>query len=817
MIPEILVIPHLYVKGWTGAPVTGTTGSEWFIGTKSVPLCEKMSLLTALETNFKGADTCMVGYAPVAEDVYPRMLKPALVRFAANDPTAPQLTTLLIDIDHENHTPPPPEWAEAQVALLDETWKAACSWYRTPNGMRLVFVPKEPVPLRYADSYINQAHRILQDFGIKTDDGTSDWTRLQRMPRAGGRTYPMDLTALREGRVHTWHPVMTEVDEAAPKSIGHAVNRTEASAQAHVREFKLTKDMLRQLSKVDPELADNIYHGTFHAEVGDRHKLLLAAAMTIVTVYETIDPLVPFRMLHDAALRLEKNATEVWNLCIWACSAFDGIKKAEKDERATAEQRAAKLMGVSPSQVASHLIIDLGAEQFVWDEGRGTYTSGCTHQHQVLTAVDKHCQVLTEDWFSSFSEVMRAHSTKAKRLVYTYTPDQAGFDANTETMYIPVCQPDRALTPKFNADVQGWLEALFNKGTSPYYESVMDWLAALPQLDMPVCALYIDGPRSVGKGLLTYGIARLWSKECRVMPYSELLNDFNESLTQTPLIYADEKVPSGKQQDSSVFRQMVGNSSMRINIKYRSVAIIEGYPRIIITANNAEALTFKEDLTMSDIDALRLRLGYVEVGPEGEEYLKRTAEAQGFPSARHMADGWKADGLIAQHILWLAQNRDFTPGSRFLVEGWDSPLIRHMPTNVGSAGLIVDAVVAAMTSTKRKVWESVRWVDGHIYVNNQILADEWDELCRGERMPLSNGRMKALKSMSGGNSRRFDITTGGGQRSQRHYWAIPADVIAQVADDRKLADRLFILELAARTDEGVYINQEEDHEVLFGL
>lgn len=810
---EVLIIPHLYVKGWTGAAVQNTTTAAWFVGNKAVPLNERVSLIQALETRFPDPDTCMVAYAPLDEETttFPRLLKPSLVLYLESDASAPHLTTVLVDIDHDNHTPPPEGWVESLLAKLPEPWRSEFGWYRTPNGMRLVAVPAEPVPLRKADSYNKALCDILVGFGIPVDIGTIDWTRLFRVPRAGSREYPMDLTPIREGRKLSWAPSIAELEETSLQRVGKAVSRTHQDAMLHAAEFKLTKDALRPLAKMNPVLADALYHKTLSCAVGDRHRTLMQAALSIVCAYSTNDPFVPYRMLVDAARRLDKPDAEVWNLCQWAAAGYNGMEAAEREERLTASARAAKAMGVSQTEVSRRLIVDLGSEQFVWDEGLERYGTGCSHQHQVLTVADQTCPTLLSDWYGSFSEIMRAHSTKAARLVYTYTANQGGFDHNTETMYVPVCRPDPKLTPQFNADVQGWLEALFGKGESRYYEHAMDWLAALPQLDMPVCALYIDGPPSVGKGLLTYGLARLWSRECRTVPYEELLAEFNETLTRSPIVYADEKVPHGKQQDSSVFRRMVGNSSFRVNAKYKSPAVVEGYPRIIITANNADALTFREDLDLNDIDALRLRLGYVRVGDGGERYLKALAKSKGAPSARHMADVWRSDGIIARHVLWLSQHREFSPGSRFLVEGWDSPLIRHLPSNVGSAGLLIDAVISAMTSGRE--YNSIRWFNDRVFINNTVLSQEWERLMPGERMPLSNGRMRALKSLSSGQARRLDASGAGGKRIQQRYWVIPAETIARAADERNLCDYEFVIDTCSRIDESAQVS----HEVVLAL
>ncbi len=461
-------------------------------------------------------------------------------------------------------------------------------------------------------------------------------------------------------------------------------------------------------------------------------------------------------------------------------------------------------MGCAPTEVQSRIVIDAGQEFFVWDEERMEYSTGYGHKHQLLGALQRHAPNLAYGYYSgkiATPSIMRDLSTVADRVVYTYSDEgPIGYDKSTYTFYRRICRQDRTLQPKFDPDVDRWLRTFFGDEV----ENGLDWLAGVPRLDRPLCALYVRGEPSIGKGMLAAGIARIWSRECTQTPYSELLGTFNATLKRSPLIVADEKVPQDvfAANDSSVFRRIIGNSAMPIRDLYASPATLEGYPRVLITANNEDALHIREELNVADLDAIRIRIGYIHASEEARDVLEDLAAENGFTTVREMTEGWVAGGRIARHVLWLAENRQVMWGDRLLVEGWDSELTRSLSTSAGATGVIAEVIALAISEYPDLDSEAIRWFDGNVYVNNAEFGRVWRYIVHNdaERPPTSTRRLKSLKALAGEEKTRLDYYEGDSRR-QLNYWQIPAEVIARLAEERNICPASVIMEAASRKTE----------------
>ena len=749
-----IVIKRIRTRAWTGQHEVDVL--EW----------EVLDLLDALGRTY-ASDACIVQYAPPeGTERFPRLAKSALARWS-DGVSGPKLESLLVDIDYVNHQVPPDDWHLEVVAKVQ--WP--CGWYRTPHGLRLVIEPHEPIPLLYADSYIAWAHSRLQAMGIATDPSCTDWTRLSKAPRILGHDLPMDLSGIA--------PLTERPDEltaSSPVLLGDILGRSMPDGDIP----KLTRAHLKGMPS---KLAEDIFHARLWAPEGERHSVLLSAAIALTTVNETNDPLVPFLALHTCAIKMGKSIEELWGICRWAAALQSGASQAVDDELTTTVQDTAEVMGVKRSAVRQRVVIDAGPEFFVWDESLNQYTPGFTHQHQLAGALDRHAPILSGGGEGSFASLMRELSSHASEVRYTYCNELEGYVDGT--MVRRVCRPDPALKPKFDADIEKWFLALFGAAAP----TALDWLASYPRIDRPLCALYLDGPKSIGKSMLAMGLARLHSRDMMFVAYPDLAASFNDPLLKSPLVWADEKVQAGGHlNDSAVFRRVVGNGVFPMNAKYRAKSSLTGYPRILITANNADALQIREDLDNEDIEAIRIRIGYVKVerpvhgtDPTPVALLKRLAVEAGEPSAREFTEHWVAGGGIARHVLWLAENRVVQEGSRLLVEGWESDLTRDLSTSVGSAGAVAEVVALAIAGGQHV--ESVRWFGGQIYASNTLLAADWEVILghRVDRAPNSNARLKALKSLSHGVQARLKVN---GQAKRQLYWVIDAGTIARIAEGR---------------------------------
>jgi hypothetical protein len=787
---QVTVIPRFRFPAWKGQLPVDT------------PFGDVVDLLSALERDYAGADACILQYAPHPDDEvseFPRLSKAALGYWQtqAQDDPEPQMTVALVDVDTVGHVVPEDGWAESVVANVPAD--LPCGWYRTPHGLRLLFVPQTPVSISYADSYLEQLHQKLQAAGVPTDYGTRDWTRLFFAPKAMGRDLPSDYTNL---RALDWHPAT--LDKADPQALGPIIERSIVDA-TQLAPLKLTRSYLRPLG-TKSKLADQLLAKTFAAPEGQRHSTMLAAVWEIVLKYDTIDPAVPFGVLLDSCQSMGKDAEELYRICTWVCAMHSGAKAESEAEREAVLDELATIMDVHTEEAQQYTIVDAGPEFFVWDEERREYSTGYIRQHQLLGALSRHAPSISQPHASaSVEEIMRDLSVVADKVVYSYNEPTARYDRKSYKFMIPAGKRDRQLRPRYRADVAEWLQALFG----PHADNIdrgLSWMAAVPMLDRPVCALYVHGDPSIGKGMLALGIARLWSEEMQTTNYKVLSKDFNHELIEAPLIYADESVHQarGVENDSSVFRQIVGNTALPINIKFRAPATLLGYPRLLITANNADALNIREELDASDIEAIQLRVGYIRASADAIDVLHRLAADGGYESAADMTKGWVQGGAIAEHMLWLSENYTFKPGHRMLVEGWESEFTRSLATAAGSSGALAETIALAIVHNPVGLNDAVRWFGGTVYCNANLIAKAWPSITgiKNDRPPTSNRLVKALKGLAGDGRRVLDVASGA-QRRQLNYWCIPAAIIADYADTRNVAERAAVMQACNRESEDV--------------
>jgi len=86
-------------------------------------------------------------------------------------------------------------------------------------------------------------------------------------------------------------------------------------------------------------------------------------------------------------------------------------------------------------------------------------------------------------------------------------------------------------------------------------------------------------------------------------------------------------------------------------------------PRLIIAANNSEAITEPGIRhTHSDSHAIMERIAYVKADPATRDWLEKTHIDENGETKRtrppEKINSWLVDGHFANHIAWLAINRE---------------------------------------------------------------------------------------------------------------------------------------------------------------
>lgn len=325
--------------------------------------------------------------------------------------------------------------------------------------------------------------------------------------------------------------------------------------------------------------------------------------------------------------------------------------------------------------------------------------------------------------------------------------------------------------PARHEEVDRWLRLLAGDSA----EKVLDWLATVTDLQWPTAALYLCGPRGTGKGLLAAGVARLWGQS--VTSYADITGNFNSALRTCPVVLLDEgcRPPAD---GSASFRSLVGETRRPLTEKYRPAATLVGAVRLIIAANNMDALKLRESLTPEDEAAIGQRILFVRGGAEAAAYLR------GLGGRLHTA-AWVDDcgrpGALPRHVAWLAANRTVVRGERFLVEGAAGAWLR----NAGLRGGLVQEVLATVArvaaggcDTWRQDRRPVWYEPGCALVSADRLQRAWRDLTGSTSVPSLTATGTALATVAAGPARRV-----GGLRGPRPLaHPVPADRVVEVAE-----------------------------------
>lgn len=772
------LIPRVRTRAWHGQmPI-------------DVPTFDQMNLVDALKASYP-SDACVVmygvnGQGPAGK--LPRLGKTSLSYYQMRGgEDAPTLNQVLIDIDYENHTTPPADW---HLGILGKLPDIPHGWYRTPNGLRIILIPNRPVSLGEAESYLQWIKDTYMDpYNIPYDPATWQWFRLFKCPHALGRVLPMDLDNLAPLANHP-----DRLSTIIPSSLGTIIEHPAIPTALPT----ITKAGLASRIK-DKRLVTDIYEGTVCAPVGERHAVLVRTAWALAKAFKTNDPARIFSAIRKSSINMQKPDDEVWRICEWVTAAYQGAEEEVLKASKNALQRLAEFHNVDTHEAIRYVILDTGAQFYIWDEDREDYTGPFKNTRTLIATMQTQCpSILSGIGYRTKDDLINQAALPLSAVGHQYMLAHSKFDPTTRELILPAAGVDRELNAEFHQDVHRWLCAL--GGASK--DHLLDWLAAVPRLDKPACALYLDGPKNVGKGLLTVGLARIFNRDKAFTNYKVLLTDFQAELIRSPLIVADEKVPqdSFRKNDSSTFREVITNPTRRIRGLYETPQTLHGYIRLLISANNDDALGIREDLTAEDVEAIRERIGYIKCDDAATRLFEKMCKEHDTDMVSDITQPW-ADYKIAEHVLWLAKTRDInqSAGRRLLVSGWKSTLTDMMMTKQGSADIIATAIAQAIYNNQQN--NAIRWGNGSIYVHSNNLAQAWRFLVNDiDRPPSAKSRLKALRALSNDTTSKLESPIANGKKRKLMYWCIPADTIAQYAQSCGICDYSDIVLVCNNTD-----------------
>lgn len=461
---------------------------------------------------------------------------------------------------------------------------------------------------------------------------------------------------------------------------GKEVQRTNYGPMPSARPEKPTAAKIEKLQTIDPDLYKKILAGSPLSAPGDRNNAMTRAVGLILGTMTAHDkpphPEHPFELLYrciDSDRTIGQDGgmpptlEELWDVCCrmtdrerpdWQArkNILEGLNaiRARQEEERLAEhvdgrKATAALCMIDEEQLLHQvLLIDMAGKYWVLDTELQGY-HGPLHPQTVLKFLhDKGGHILPMESFYNqqgkmrpIQELIRDFGQQIGRIWYDSRVQAPIYNPRDGALVRPAWKW-RHLEPEYNTFIDHWLRAL----NGDQYETLCDWLASVPFVQYPTSCLYLHGPSGVGKTLLVEGLSKLW--EAPPVPFRQAVADFNSGILGSPLIFIEEGLATDT--DSLRFRDILTAEVHDIRVKYEAPGELHGHVRMVVAANNPNALRIREDLTHSDRDAISRRILWIDTGDEARHYLTSIG-------GRKVTEDWVSNSGFARHVLWLHQQR----------------------------------------------------------------------------------------------------------------------------------------------------------------
>lgn len=642
------------------------------------------------------------------------------------------------------------------------THKSGANVVGNNTRLRIVVPLRKAVPANQHTNVWNQLNHLV---GNIVDTSTRDASRLNFLPS----TFDIDLAEAWQNDGEWFNPSLLEavkedaspvVDENDPFTTNQMFERVKRKL-ARMSKDNVCKEASRSLLKNQP----------FSIE-GDRHRAIVDLTWYIATRAKEIhltDEVIRRLFVGSCAVMQHEDpdspgaedAVAAYRGAV--AKAKDLEKKAREENEQKAQesqlqgkepleekdlQRLADEVGCTLEQLKKRWIIQKDSTFWILKPD-GSYSQAVSLTDGRLVAVEYLAQtpVRINDFTSrglrrkGIAEIAEEYGSAADRVVADLSIQKTVFDAEERTM-IEAVTPIRKITPRKNESVAKWLELL----GGDQHDKLLDWFAVCPDLTRNLCALYIAGLPGAGKTLIAAGLARIWSKG-GATELDTILENFNEELTECPLILGDEALPKTWKGApiTTRLRSIISQTSRTLSRKFRSPVPLRGCVRLILTANNDFLLDSKEMASQEDLSAVAQRFLYVKAEQNAVDYLQQLGRER-------IHNEWVLNDGLAAHALWLAGQRAVAQGPRFAVEGDVTAMHRMLMTGSQWNALVCEWLVRYCMRPNdhdRKADGLIRIKDGDLLVNEQAIIDGWQiYLSHVRKEPETRNIVRALRALS---------------------------------------------------------------------
>lgn len=397
-----------------------------------------------------------------------------------------------------------------------------------------------------------------------------------------------------------------------------------------------------------------------------------------------------YRFLLPSAKDARKTTPEqLWTLCTSAVQLHRDKLKAYAETAAFVQRHP--------------LLVSVRTGVYILNTQTQPYTYEHVHKDDLLPGMARQFLYpnLPKDLEVDFTQPLRnafaEYGLTAKNLVYVSGQRGALLVKAGETWELHVgVHTLRVAVPEYDEGVDRWLRALGGADV----EKFLDWLAALTYTrENPCAALYLHGPKGIGKSLLISGIASLWDD--RPCDYNAIANgSWTSDLLTSPLVAADEGLKVGKfdrYRVAAEFRNYTANARHTVKQRFVGESTLLGCLRLIFCSNEGDSLPFEGSLDQEGIDAIAERILYVRAGGSAAQVL---ADIGGRTGVAHWVRHGEV-GALGRHLLWLRATRVLKPDARFLVSGSGTDWHRRLAANQGRKPEVLELVLDMLAKATR--------------------------------------------------------------------------------------------------------------------
>lgn len=684
-----------------------------------------------------------VGYSVVGEPRTPRLAKRDERQIAKMGGEV-LVHTLMIDYDLPKVDGQKVPWTDPDAAwdvlakLTDSPGLWPTAFYTTKHGARLVYVLSHMLSPQDSEHVYKNLIDELRKLGIESDENTKDWTRMFVLPYVtkddGEKLWENETIWVETFPDHTLNPDLL-MGQAAREFEPCIIDSYKPDARRC--DILLRKDgkatAMHRIAKKKLDSNDFLVYlfdngATCDFPAGERDTRINAMAWSVVRgLYgkkglQEMGPEFPYAVMRHGVSQMprdEDDPDKDWTDTLWekTCRIWESmVDEAEMERLDVAELEEEVLVGFKKQLMRDnanirelmvrydietevgfmkrHMILQSKGEIYML--GRDGF-----YQTRPVHPMGMHGQAESQGLGSLYGLLQFGErvSEVDLRREYGITVHQiegrlgldrgqiAGLGTECVRLQIPTYYV-RPLEPLFVPQVDQWLKAL----AGDYYERLTDWIGHAQQVDRPICALSLTGGPGAGKTFLAELMGERFGPGGKNA--EQVFGKWNIGLRDNPVINLDEHI-TGPSIDGK-FREYVTGGNLMLSQRNVDERSYEVYPRVIVTANNLEALTHivaSRDLDDESHRALVERILHIQVDEEAKEMVRREE-----------TENWiRGDRLALRHFAWLYENRaqpsQWQGSGRFLVEGEQhSEVLQEARFNSPMVEAVMDLLVSLIES-----------------------------------------------------------------------------------------------------------------------